>query len=200
LLLPDREYFRKTYKEDNFTKIMVQLKLKGNELNCSFTTNSSSRYAILFRNKILTSLKKVGVSQDYIRLKEETTGMKKSGAEVRWYMKGFNCYYSYNRQENYVDNLQVISKLIDAEVNQILEEKKTVEEFIQEFNENDEVIEQRKKAREFLKLDENEKDMNVINIEYKKLAREFHPDMPNGNSEKFKKLNEIHKVLKKELE
>jgi len=28
----------------------------------------------------------------------------------------------------------------------------------------------------------------------------LHPDMPNGNVEKFKEINKAHKILKRELE
>ncbi|MBI2148366.1 DnaJ domain-containing protein [Candidatus Woesearchaeota archaeon] len=179
---------------------MVKIKIKGNEIDVIFTTNSASRYATLFRNKIFFSLKKIGVSQDYIKLKEEVFPIRKSGAEVYWYLNGFNCYYSYNRQEKYVDNLQIISKLIDAEVNKILEGSKNFEEFLNDFIEDDYLIEKRKEARQFLGLEENENNIEIINKQYKKMAKEFHPDTENGSTEKFKKLNEAHKILRKELE
>ena len=117
---------------------MAKLKIKGNEFEISFTNNSSSRYATLFRNKIFVSLKKIGIPQHHIKLKEEIFSIKKAGAEVHWFFNGFNCYYSYNRQERYVDNLQVISKVIDIEVDSILGERKTFEEFITDFSEDDE--------------------------------------------------------------
>ena len=43
-------------------------------------------------------------------------------------------------------------------------------------------------------------DLKEIDLRYKKLAKEFHPDMPNGDNDMFKKLNEYHKILKRELE
>ena len=65
--------------------------------------------------------------------------------------------------------------------------------------EDDDLIEKRKKARELLNLDENENDLDVIDKQFKIMARELHPDMENGSTEKFKKLNEAHKILRKEV-
>lgn len=179
---------------------MVKLKVKGNELDVNFNSNSSSRYATLFRNKIIFCLRKIGVSQDYIRVKEEVFPMKKAGAEVHWYVNGFNCYYSYNRQQRYVDNLQIISKLFEVETNKITEGKKSFEDFIIDFREDDDLIQKRKEARQTLKLDENENNLEVIDKQFKQMARESHPDMENGSTEKFKVINEAHKILRKELE
>ena len=179
---------------------MVKIKIKGNEIEVTFTTNSASRYATFFRNKIFFYLKKVGVSQDYIKLNEEIYPIKKSGAEVYWYLNGFNCYYSYNRQPRYVDNLQIISKLIEIEINKLLDGSNSFEDFITNFREDDDLIKKRKEARELLNLNENENNLEVIDKQFKNMAKEVHPDMENGSAEKFKKLNEAHKILRKELE
>lgn len=179
---------------------MTKLKIKGNELDIKFTTTSFSRYAILFRNKIISSLKKIGISEGYIRLKEEAFPIRKAAAEVTWYFNNFNCYYSYNRQERYIDNLHVIALLLDLEVTKVLDGIKTVEEFITDFRGDDDLAEKRKEARELLHVDEHETNLEVIDKQFKQMAKEFHPDMINGSAEQFKKLNEAHKLLRKELE
>ncbi|HLC58788.1 MAG TPA: DnaJ domain-containing protein [Candidatus Nanoarchaeia archaeon] len=179
---------------------MVKINLKGNEFEVKFVTGSANRYADLFRNKIIFHLRKIGVHQDFIKLKEEPSPLVKKGVEVFWYLNGSRCYYSYDRQARYVDNLQVVSKLIEIEASNILDKSKTMEEFIFDFKEDSELVEKRKEAREYLNLDENEKDMLIIDKQYKTMAKDAHPDMPNGSTEKFKKLNEAHKILKKELE
>ena len=180
---------------------MVKIKVKGNEFHVEIISASSyTRHARLFESNILASLKKIGVSQQNIRLKEEIFPMKKAGAEVHWWINGSNCYYSYNRQEKYVENLQIMAKVIDIEVANVLKGIKTIEEFVIEFREDDDVQNRRKEARELLGLESNEKDLEVINKKYKQMAKELHPDMENGSTEKFKKLNEAHKTLKKELE
>ena len=48
-------------------------------------------------------------------------------------------------------------------------------------------------------VDENEKDFEVITKSYKKLARQYHPDMAGGDNEKFQEINLAHKLLQKEL-
>jgi len=42
-------------------------------------------------------------------------------------------------------------------------------------------------------------DLDVINKRYKHLAKEHHPDMSTGNADKFKAINNAHKILNREL-
>ena len=179
---------------------MTHFKIKGNEFDITFTTHSSMRSATAFRNKIILTLKKIGIPSHHIKLKEERLPFKKAGAEIYWYVNGFNCYYNYNRQEKYIDNLQVICTLLEIEVLNILEGAKDIQEFIADFKEDDNLLEKRKEARALLKLEENETNLETINKKYKHLAKELHPDTAHGSTEKFKQLNEAHKILKQELE
>jgi hypothetical protein len=178
---------------------MVKLNIKGNDINIALTTGSSIRYADLFRNKIYTILNRIGVNKGYVRIKDEPNPMRKAPAEVTWYMEHFSCYYSYGRQEKYVDNLQVISKVLEVEITKILAGKKTIEEFAMDFQKEDEISDKRKEARKTLGLDENETNMEVIDKAFKTMARTHHPDL-GGDAEDFKKINEAHKLLRKELE
>ena len=57
----------------------------------------------------------------------------------------------------------------------------------------------RKEAREILGVEENVLDMAHIDKKYKTLAKKYHPDMPDGDLEMFKKINNAHKLLKREL-
>src|SRR3989338_6540556 len=98
--------------------------------------------------------------------------------------------------EGYVD----VSKVIELEVNKLLNKQKTMEEFIGEFTENKDVEEKRKEARKILGVNEDSKDMDEIDRKYKDLAKEYHPDMPNGSTEQFKIINNAHKTLKRELQ
>jgi len=75
----------------------------------------------------------------------------------------------------------------------------TLDEFFDQFEEKKDVIEQRANAREILEVSEDSIDFELIHKNYKKLSKEFHPDMPKGNTEKFKKINVAHKILKREL-
>lgn len=179
---------------------MAILKIKGNEINVSFTTGSASRYAALFRANIINFLRELCIPANNIRIEEEPNAIKRAGAEVYWYMEGHNCYYSYSRQARYVDNLHVILKLIEVEVNKLLNGEKSIEEFLLDFREDDDLIDKRKAARELLGLQKHENDLTTIDRQFKKLAREAHPDVVGGDTEKFKSINEAHKILRKELE
>ncbi len=180
--------------------MMVNIQLKGNSFNVTFAGRSSSRHATQFRNQIIATLKQVGVPSHHIKIEEDVFPLLKRGAEVYWYINERNCYYSYNRQDKYVDNLQVIAKLIEQEVAKLILEEKTMDEFVHDFKEEDDLEEKRKEARLLLNVPENEKNLEIIDKHFKSMAKEAHPDMPTGNTERFKQLNEAHKLLKKELE
>jgi len=78
----------------------------------------------------------------------------------------------------------------------VLFEKKTFDDFITEFREDSDVDDKRKEAREFFGVDQDVNDLELISKKYKAMAKEFHPDMPTGDTEKFKQLNIAHKILK----
>jgi len=95
--------------------------------------------------------------------------------------------------------LFIIYKIIENEIELVLAEKKPIEEFLAEFEEDEDVHDERKSAREFFELEDDHRDMDTINKKYKELAKDLHPDMPTGDAEKFKQLNYHHKILKREL-
>lgn len=176
------------------------IKVKGYEFNAFIAKDSFDRRAILFRNNIIESLGKLGLTDDDIDVKVEVVAYKRAPASASWYMDGHNLYYSYNGALKFVDNLFVVSKMIQLEVEALLNGTKTGEEFIRDFSEEKDVKERRKKAREILGVQEGSRDMELINKKYKELAKEHHPDMPGGDLEKFKAINNAHKTLKRELE
>jgi len=179
---------------------MAILKVKGYEFNAFVAKDSFDRRAILFRNNIIESLGKLGLTEDDIDVKMEVVAFKRAPASALWYMDGHRLYYSYNGVGKFVDNLFVVSKIIQLEVEALLNGTKTGEEFIRDFSEEKDIEEQRKKARDILGVEEGSRDMELINKKYKELAKEHHPDMPGGNLEKFKAINNAHKMLKRELE
>ncbi|MAG61136.1 hypothetical protein CL619_05085 [archaeon] len=75
-----------------------------------------------------------------------------------------------------------------------------MDQFLNEFSEEDDIEEQRKKARALLGVNEKCVDLEEINKAYKKLAMHHHPDRPEGSHEKFKAINNAHKILKRELQ
>ena len=48
-------------------------------------------------------------------------------------------------------------------------------------------------------MEANENDFEVISKKYKELAKNCHPDMPEGDHVLFQKINAAHKLIKKEL-
>ena len=179
---------------------MSKLKVKGHEFSAFIARDSPSRRAVRFRNNILGSLRKIGLSEDDVDVEIETLAVKKAPACASWYIEGHHLFYSYNKAPKFVDNLYVVSKIIELEVEALLKERKTLQEFISEFSEDKDICDKRKEARKSLGVDESTLDLNAINEKYKSLAREHHPDMPNGNMEKFKEINNAHEILKRELE
>lgn len=174
------------------------INIKGYEFEVSAVISAHDRRAIQFRNKIITTLKKIGVSEDDV-IFEESVAFKNSPASVCWFMENSRLYYSYKRARNHAENLFVISKIIEFKVNDLLEEKITFEEFLKEFSEEKDIEKQRIEAREILGVDITSSDINLINQKYKDLAKIYHPDMPQGDLELFKKINNAHKMLKREL-
>lgn len=179
---------------------MTLIKIKGKEYNIQKIKDSHYRRSIQFRNNIINSLKKIGVIEDDIILDIEKAAMKKNKASVSWYILGNHLYYSYSQCDSYAENLLVVSKIIDNEVNSLLIEEKNIEDFIFEFSEEHDVEDERKKARETLGIEHEEKDLEKITKKFKEMAKEHHPDMPQGNPDKFKEINKAHKILKRELE
>jgi hypothetical protein len=197
--LENTKYY-KTPQADLFKVIkMPDIKIKGQDIKVAPIKDSFNRRALLFKNKVISILGLIGVKADDVIIELEGMPIKKIKASAEWYFDGHRMYYENNSQSKYVENLFVVMKVIENEVNLVLEEKKPIEEFVEEFREEEDVLDKRKEAREFFGLTHDHQDMEVINKKYKEMAKDLHPDMPNGSTEKFKKLNEAHKTLKREL-
>jgi len=179
---------------------MVKLTVKGHEFSMFQVRDSYTRRAVQFKNNILESLRKIGLTEDDIEVPLEVFALKKAPASASWYIDGHHLYYSYNLSLKFVENLYVVSKVIELEVEALLQEKITMEEFIAKFSEDHDIESKRKQAREVLGLDPHIMDLELINKTYRDLAKEHHPDMPLGNTERFKEINNAHKLLKRELE
>jgi hypothetical protein len=178
---------------------MQVLKIKGHTVNFVPTRASHNRYALQYKNKLISVLEKLGTKRDSVEIEFDGFCGRTAKATVLWFFDGHRMYYEVTSQKSYVDNLFVIMKIIENEVNLVLENKKPIGEFLKEFEEDEKVHDERKNAREFFGVEHDHKDIEEINKKYKLLARDLHPDMPNGDIEKFKQLNHHHKILKREL-
>ena len=173
--------------------------IKGHEIETVIIKNAHNRRALQFKNNIIMLLIIIGVNENDIDIPVENVAIKKAKASATWYYSGHRMYYSHNMQSKFVDNLHVLFKVIEIESNLVLSEKKTFDDFISEFREDSDVDDKRKEARKFFDVDPDLNDLEIITKKYKAMAKELHPDMPSGDTEKFKQLNNAHKILRREL-
>lgn len=178
---------------------MAILKIKGHEFDVRPVRDSFNRRALKFKNNILENLRKIGLTEDDVDIELQAFAMKHAPASVTFYYDGNFMFYSYVRAGRFVDNMYVVSKVIEFLVGDLLNEVKTKDEFVREFEEDSDVLEHRKEARKLIGVDQDCIDLELINKKYKDLARKLHPDMEGGDVHKFKELNKAHKLLKKEL-
>lgn len=178
---------------------MAIVKTKGYEFESFNVKGSSSRKAIQLRNNIFASLKRLDISEDDVEIELETVVIKKAKAAATWYLDGQRLYFSYSGL-TFIENLYIVSKVIEFEVQALLDKKKTVQDFITDFSEDKDIEEKRKEARKTLGLSEDTLDWDEIDKRYKLLAKEHHPDKEGGSTDKFKEINHAHKLLKRELQ
>lgn len=177
---------------------MPIIKIKGEEYSIVLTRDAFHRRSIQYGNSIIKELRRINV--DEVDVSEETSPVRKAPANVSWWVEGIHCHYTYNKMSKYADNLLVILRVIENYVNKVLEEVITLQEFIELFEEHDDHKDQKAEAREFFGLAKDDVNLDSINKKYRLLSKTLHPDMPSGDTEKFKELNKHHKVLKRELE
>lgn len=180
---------------------MAIIKIKGHEINTITIKDSANRRAQRFKNNIIESLRAfgTGLTEDDVEIELERVAIKKVPASATWYLEGYLLHYKYEGCSKYVENLYVISKLIELEVIDVLSGEKSFEDFLRDFSESNEVEQERLAARELIGVAPDCLDLDEINKKYKLLAKDAHPDIPNGDTERFKELNRAHKILKREL-
>ena len=176
------------------------VRIKGHEIIPVVAVSSFDRRGLQYKNKIFTNLRKLGISEDDIEVPLERISIKKAKASVTIWLANQRLYYSYSRSNRFVDNLYIVQKLMELEVEEILNGNKTEQEFCQTFSEDKEVVVQRIEARELIGVSKDCVDMQEIGQKYKVLAKKCHPDMAGGDHDLFQRLNKAHKLLKRELE
>ncbi len=179
---------------------MDAVKIKGHHVEPVRVVDAFGRRAVQYKNSIIATLRKIGLTEDDVHIELEPFAAKNAPASASWYVDGHRLHYSYKALPKYVENLYVVSMVIELEVTQLLAGKKTMQEFISEFDEDDDVEEKRRDARLTLGVEPDVLDLDHIDKKFKELARKHHPDMPEGDTETFKKLNDAHKILRRELQ
>jgi len=174
------------------------ISVKGYEFNIPKIRDSHTRRALRFKNSIIENLRVLGVPEDDVEIEVEPVAIKRVPAKASWWINDSHLHYTY-KGGSYVENLFVVYKLITLEIQAVVEGIKTLQEFIDDFEEEPDVEEERQAAREHLGVEEHA-SLDEINKAYKKLAKAAHPDMGTGDEHTFKELNKAHKILKRELE
>ncbi len=177
---------------------MALITVRGHEFNELMIKDSYDRRAIQFKNNIIAVLQKIGLTENDIDIVLPRIARLRGTAAASWYFEGRNMYFSYKNRATFVQNLYIVSKVIEAEVALLLAGEKMAEDFVRDFTEDRDVEKQRKEARKILGVEENCIDIEIINKSYKQLAKQQHPDL-GGDLEKFKEINNAHKMLKREL-
>ena len=179
---------------------METVKVKGHAIHAIKIKDSFLRRAVKYKNDIISQLKMLGITEDDILLDLEPAVIKPLPATVVWYFDYNRLEFSCKSQSKYVENLYIISKVIQKELELVAHGEKTIQQFVLDFTESDSVAEDRKLARELLGVEEDCLDLNHINKVYKKKAMSLHPDVEGGDHLQFQELNRAHKILKRELE
>jgi len=173
--------------------------IEGYEFKQIIVNDSYNRRALQYKNKIINNLKNFGLTEDDIEIPLETNAFKKTQASISWYLWDEHLFFSYNGSSKFVENLAMITKVIEHFIYLLSEEKITQKEFLKVFVEDNDIIKQRIKARELLGVEKDSTDFETIHQNYKKLSKEHHPDMPHGDTQIFQKINNAHKILRREL-
>lgn len=176
--------------------------IKGHEIPLKVTKTGCNRKAVQLVNSIVTSLKQIGVVRDDIEVSIPPLANRQSPAVLEFWLNRYYCRCSYSKALRFIDNLYLITQLIEIEVQEVISGKKDIHEFYSMFNESKSDMKTLNKslheAKALLGLEENEKNIEVINLAYKKLARKHHPDL-GGDVEEFQKINKAHKLILKEM-
>ena len=179
---------------------MPKIQVRGAEFNFNPIRDSYNRRSQQFKNNIIACLRKIDLTEDDVIIDLEANGRANNPGKAVWYFVGYRLYFSCKLYDKYAENLYCVSKVIEHYVNAYINQEINIDEFTKTFIEKDDIEKQRKAARILLDVDEDCLDINEIDKKYKVLAKKYHPDMSGGDMEKFKAINNAHKMLKRELE
>lgn len=174
------------------------IKIKGNEIEEPSIKDSFDRRAVKLQNSIVETLKRLGVHRDSTKITLKSNARLKAPASAEWYFEGRNLKYSYSLMPKFIENLYIIDKILDLEVDKLINGEITLDQFQREFAEDDDLDDQLIQARRTLGV-EDDADFETISKNYKVLAKKHHPDMSDGDHTMFQKINSAHKLLKKSL-
>ncbi len=178
----------------------MTINIKGHYIEPVTVTDAFGRRAVQYKNAIVAVLKRFGLTADDVEIEVEAVSSRNAPASATWFMDGHQLHYSYKALPRYVENLYIVYKVIEAEVETVISGKKDINDFIREFSEDDDVEEKRMAARGILGVAHDSLDIGEIDKRFKQLSKKHHPDMAEGDTETFKKINDAHKILRRELQ
>ena len=124
---------------------MSTITVKGHEFKSFNPRDCNTRRAIQYKNSIIAAFKKIGAHEDDVEVPVAAIAIKRMQASVQVYLDGEYIYFSYNKSK-FGENIYVVCKVIEAEVQQILEGTKTKQQFIDEYMEDFDIEKKRKEA------------------------------------------------------
>lgn len=173
--------------------------INGHDFEQITIRDSYYRRALQYERKILTYLKRFELTEDDVNIPIEQNAMRNVQASVAWYLDDAHLFFSYTGSSKFVENLAMVAQVIDYFSQRLIEGDIDLKQYVELFKEDYDISEKRMHAREVLGVHEDSKDFDEMNVNYRRLSKEYHPDMPTGNLDKFKEINNAHKILKKEL-
>ena len=176
------------------------IRVKGYEFKRFNTKLSSYRRAVQIQNSIIKLFRRIGVPDEDIEIPLQKLVIRTAEASIEWWQDGYRLFYKYGQAGSFISNLYVILKLLEAQILEVESGELSLDDFLNGFSEDKDVSLQRKNARILLGVEEDCMDFALISRKYKVLAMKHHPDRPDGSVEMFKKINNAHKMLKRELE
>ena len=99
--------------------------VKGHEIKVKVTKAGYARKSVVFANNIVEELKKLNIIRDDIKIETNILGNKNLPATIEFWADGHYLRFSFSMTKRFIDNLYIIMKLVEIEVNEVLTKKKT---------------------------------------------------------------------------
>jgi len=113
---------------------MTIIKVKGHEIKLATIRDSFLRRSQQYKNDIIKTLKKIGLTEDDCEIKLAKLASRKVPAKVEFFFDWQNMFYTYQNPEfNYAQNLFVASKVIEKEVDLFVSGQKSLDDFLRVF-------------------------------------------------------------------
>lgn len=182
---------------------MNNVEVNGKMVYIKPTKSKFHKSAFMMSEEIYNAFSKIGITREFIDLQIARNPLKLGQvAQISWVVNGKDFYFACSTQDRYVDNLGVITKVIEQESYAIRNGLKSFGQVMNQFrigfDESEKIIQ--KSPREIIGVEKNCQDFEYITFKYKQKSKELHPDMESGNADSFKELNNSYEILKKEFD